>query len=489
MSEYAPGAVFVRSREAFAQIEGWLEGPEAAGLGHAALEEELAARGREVQRLLLQDHLDARAAREQRREQVTGPDGIARTRAEKGHALVLASVFGEVTVSRIAYRAPGARNVHPADAELDLPRGKHSHGLSKMAASAAARGSFEQACAEVTRRTGTRLGKRQCQQLARQAAADFGSFYAARRPPAGGPGDVLALSCDGKGIVVLPGHMRPDTARKARKKPGPKQEGRLSRGEVRNRRRVAETGAVFDITPVPRTTAGILGPGPRPPGPRTAGKWVTASIAEPAAAVVAAVFAEAARRDPGHTRTWIALADGNPHQIRRIQAEAAGRGVTVTIICDVIHVIEYLWDAAWSFFEEASPDAGPWVRARAAAILDGHAAGVAAALRRAAASLPRARRKAAHKTAAYLDAKAPYLDYPTALARGWPISSGVIEGTCRHLVKDRMDITGARWGIPTAEAILQLRALHANGDFDAYWAYHLHQEHQRNHGHAYAHAA
>ncbi len=141
-SEYAPDAAFARSREAFAQAEEWLAGPEAAGLGHAALEEELAARGREMQRRLLQDHLDLRAAREQRRERVTGPDGIVRTRAEAGHCRLLCSVFGPVEVSRIAYRAPGAPNVHPADAELSPPRGRHSHGLSKMAASASARGSF-----------------------------------------------------------------------------------------------------------------------------------------------------------------------------------------------------------------------------------------------------------------------------------------------------------------------------------------------------------
>ena len=105
---------------------------------------------------------------------------------------------------------------------------------------------------------------------------------------------------------------------------------------------------------------------------------------------------------------------------------------------------------------------------------------MAAALRTAASGLSKARRQTAVKTARYLDAKAPYLDYPAALAAGWPISSGVIEGTCRHLVKDRMDITGARWGITTAEAVLKLRALQANGDFDTYWTYHLQREHQRN---------
>jgi len=490
MSGYAPDAAFACSREAFAQAEEWLSGDEAAGLEHAVLEEQLEARGREIQRRLLQDHLDLRAAREPRREQVTGPDGICRTRAEARHTRPLASVFGPVTVTRIAYRAASARNVHPADAALNLPPGKHSHGLSGRVARAAARGSFEQACADIVRQTGARLGKRQCQELTRHAAADFEDFYASEqhRPPGAAPGDALAVSCDGKGIVVLPGQMRPDTARKMRKAV-PKQDGRLSRGEVRNRKRVAETGAVFDITPVPRTTQDILDPGLRPPGPKAAGKWVTASVAADAAAVVASTFAEADRRDPGRRRTWIALADGNVHQLRRIRAEAAARGIPITIICDFIHVIEYLWTAAWCFFPEASPQAGPWVRARAAAILDGHAAEVAAALRTAASGLSKARRQTAVKTARYLDAKAPYLDYPAALAAGWPISSGVIEGTCRHLVKDRMDITGARWGITTAEAVLKLRALQANGDFDEYWTYHRHREHQRNHGSSYTLAA
>jgi hypothetical protein len=348
MPGYAPEVAFARSREAFADIEGWLDGPQAAGLEHGALEEQLEARGREVLRLLLQDHLDLRAAREQRRQGVTGPDGVPRTRAEAGHARLLATVFGPVTVCRIAYRAPGAPNAHPADAELNLPPGRHSHGLSRKVASGAARDSFGQVCAEVTSATGSRLGKRQAQELTRQAAADFAEFYASREhrpPPGSGPGDVLALSCDGKGIVVLPEAMRRDTARKAGKKPGPKQDGRLSRGEVRNRRRIAEVGAVFDITPVPRTAADILpGPGHRPgrppAAPRARRKWVTASVAAAAADVVASVFAEAGRRDPDGRRTWIALADGNVHQLDRIRAEAAARNVPVTIICDFIHVLE-----------------------------------------------------------------------------------------------------------------------------------------------------
>ena len=441
MPGYAQETGFARSREAFARIEGWLAGTAAAGLGHAAVEEQLAARGRELLRLLFQDHLDARAAAEPRRARVTGPDGIGRTRAERGHARPLASVFGAVTVTRIAYRAPGAPRVHPADEQLDLPAGRHSHGLAKLAAAAAARGSLAAACAQVRGQTGCALGTRQCQQLARHAACDFEDFYASRRPPPA-PGAVLVLEVDGKGIAVRPGQLRPRSERAARRSV-PKQDGRLSRGEVRTRKRMAETAAVFDLTPVPRTTADILDPGPRPPGPRAAGKWLTASITAGAADVVAAAFAEADRRDPHRQRTWIALADGNKDQIRWLTAQAAARGITLPIVIDLIHVTEYLWDAAWAFFPEASPEAGPWVRDRTAALLDGHARQVAAALRAAASQLSAAKRKTAARTARYLEAKAPWLDYPRALAAGWPISTGVIEGACRHLVQDRMVFSSA----------------------------------------------
>jgi hypothetical protein len=483
VSGYAGGGVFARAREAFAEAEGWLSGPGAAGLGHAALEKGIAARGREIQRLLLQDHLSALAAAEPRLARVTGPDGVVRTQAERGRARALASIFGPVTVSRIAYRAAGVPAVHPLDAELGLPPGRHSHGLAEMTAAEVVRVALEPGCVQVRARTGCRLGTRQAQQLARVAACDFDGFYASRPAPLAVAGEVVVLSCDAKGIRMRPGELRPRAARQAAAAV-PQQDGRLSQGEVRTRRRMAAVGAVWVITPAPRTTADILGPDPRAEGPGTRRKWLTASIAEDAAGVIAAVFAEADRRDPGHERPWIALADGNKDQIAQIKAQAAARGITVTVICDLIHVTEYLWDATWCFHPRASRDAGGWVRDRTAQILDGGPAGaaaVAAALRDAAAGLGKTRRTTAEKTAGYLQAKAPYLDYPAALAAGWPIATGVIEGACRHLVKDRMDITGARWGVATAEAILKLRAIWANGDWDDYWTWHLQQEHQRNH--------
>ena len=118
----------------------------------------------------------------------------------------------------------------------------------------------------------------------------------------------------------------------------------------------------------------------------------------------------------------------------------------MTILIDLVHVLEYLWGAAWCFFPEADPDAETWVRERALAILHGHARQVAAGIRRRAtnARLAKAKRRKADRCATYLVNKARYLDYPSALAAGWPIATGIIEGACRHLVADRMDITGAR---------------------------------------------
>jgi hypothetical protein len=130
---------FAASRAAFAALLVELGGEGAARLGHAELEEVLDLRGRELLRRLYQDHLELRRLREERAvgahpAAVTGPDGVIRRAVETGHRRLLSTVFGTVTVGRCAWRAKGQRNVYPADAALRLPRGRHSHGLRRLAA-------------------------------------------------------------------------------------------------------------------------------------------------------------------------------------------------------------------------------------------------------------------------------------------------------------------------------------------------------------------
>jgi hypothetical protein len=477
---------FTASDVVFATVRDWLGSSEATALEHAELEDQLDTKGRELMRQLLQDHLDLRAQRETR-VQVRDAAGMTHGAVEAGHARGLSTVFGQVEVTRLAYRRRGHPNLHPADALLNLPAEKHSHGLRHLAAIEGARGSFDGTVAAIERCAGQALGKRQVEALAARTAVDFGDYYAGRLPPAADPGDVLVISCDGKGIVMRPGALRAATA-KAAAAGTTKLATRLSKGEKRNRKRMAEVASVYDLTPVPRVPADILpaaadADAGRTPAPTAKGKWVMASVVDDAAAVVARIFDQAQRRDPGHNRPWVALVDGNNHQIERIHAEARRRGVQVAVVVDFVHVLEYLWRAAWSFFDEADPDAETWVHDKATAVLAGQATRVAAAIRRKATyhHLDPSRRANADLCAKYLTNKAPYLDYTHALAQGCPIATGVIEGACRHLVKDRMDLTGARWGLDGAEAVLKLRALGSNGDFDDYWRYHLAQEKRRNH--------
>ncbi len=139
------------------------------------------------------------------------------------------------------------------------------------------------------------------------------------------------------------------------------------------------------------------------------------------------------------------------------------------------------YKAAWSLHAAGDPAAEDWVAVKALAVLAGDSARVAAEITAEAdaAGLTAGQRNGADTCVRYLTSKQEFLRYDQALAAGWPIATGVIEGACRHLIGDRLDITRARWGLDGAEAILTLRAVISNGDFDEYWRFHLAREHQR----------
>ena len=467
-----------------------LTGPAAAQMSFDEIEQQVMVRGRELLRMVTQQVMDERAAGEQRRPGIAGADGIPRTRAERGHARTVVTWFGPVTVRRLAYRAPGAPNLYPADAALNLPVRRYSWAVQQAAVRYALAGSYEQAQLWLQDLTGISIGKQQLEQILAEAAGDAPGFYPSRPAaccPAGLP---LAISADGKGVAMRPGARRAETARKARHRAPQAFGSRLGTGQKAGHKRIAETGAVFDVQPPdePRTPEQILGRAPgqsAPDGPQAVNRWYTVQIAASRAATIAAVFDQAERRDPGHARPWIALVDGDRHQIQVIRDQAAARGITVTILVDFIHVLEYLWKAAWCFCPPRDPAAEDWVTAQGLDILHGRVAQVISQIQAlAAADPPRPgseHDKIIARTLSYLQAKEPYLDYPRALAAGWPIATGVIEGACRHLVQDRMAITGARWSLPGAQAMLWLRAIRGNGDLNQYWHWHITQERHRNH--------
>ncbi len=169
-----------------------------------------------------------------------GADRVARTRVERGHGRRLVTLVGSVAVARLAYRAAGASNLNPADAGLNLPVGAHSHGLARLVALEAARGSFDDAGAVLERTTGVRVAKRQLVELARDGAADIAAFYDQQRPGVAEAGRLLVLQFDGKGVVVRPEGLRPATA-KAAAVATRRLATRLSLGEKNDRKRIYAT--------------------------------------------------------------------------------------------------------------------------------------------------------------------------------------------------------------------------------------------------------
>lgn len=230
------------SRAVFDTVVAFLDGDEAAGMDHGELEDQLQQRSRQLFCRLFQDHLDRRAQRERRVEAVTDADGVGRPSVETGHHRGLATVFSDVDVERFAYRCRGRANLHPADGVLNLPVERHSHGLRRLAATEAARGSFQDATEAIGRACGQQVGKRQVEELTRRAAADVEGFYATVEREAAYDADVLVISCDAKGIVMRPDSLRPAT-HKAAAAATTKVQTRLSKGEKRYRKRLAEVGA------------------------------------------------------------------------------------------------------------------------------------------------------------------------------------------------------------------------------------------------------
>lgn len=266
------------------------------------------------------------------------------------------------------------------------------------------------------------------------------------------------------------------------------------RKERTHDRRMAVVTAVWDQDPAVRTAAQIVDH-LRPPAQRTSdpaagrlpapqNKRVWATVVAAQRLAVATMFDEATRRDPDHRRRWVVLVDGATGQRDAILAEAARRGVRVTLVMDLLHVVHYLWLAGNALHPKDAAGAEQWVRTYIEKVLTRPIVDVVAGIRQSA-TLRGAhgqRRAAVLKCVTYLRARARWLDYTAALAAGLPIASGVIEGACRHLVQDRLGMTGARWDLPMAEAVLRLRALRSSGHWEAYVAFHTQRENFRNHG-------
>ena len=487
---------------------------------HRQIESLLKSDGYELLRLLMQGYLDQRSKSEVKYAEVVGTDDKVRPHC-RPRSRALKTLFGEVTVKRLGYSADDATSLFPLDAALNLHDDKYSQGLRCKIAQQAATGSFDEAVKAIEQDTGTEVAKRQCEELSQSLSVDFEPYYASQ---AGAPAKtnqiamlgqsdtdhvcapevpvaasvkaepvalsstvpqpgLLILTLDGKGVVMRKQDLR-EATRKAAQNDQHKLQTRLSPGEKHHRKRMATVAAVYEVDPYLRSAAQIMSKDQTPMSkrPKVQNKRVWASLRQEPAEVIEQMFAEANRRDPEHKKTWLVLIDGADPQRRDVDAAIARHRSDTVIIQDFVHALEYLWKAAYCLYATGSSQAEDWVQKHAVALLEGKLSGVVAGMHRSA-----THRKLPDKDRAALDTCANYLlknkkrfDYATALKNGWPIATGIIEGACRHLVKDRMDLTGACWSLDGAEAVLKLRALHCSGDLEPYLCFHFEQEKIRN---------
>lgn len=484
---------FAAADQANASISEFLRSKEACQVKHSELERQLEGMGRELLRKLLQAHLDLRQPG-QAVEPVCDAAGTPLTPTPVQERS-LESIFGTVEVARTGYRAPDTPSLHPLDGALNLPPEKYSLEVRRRVAMEAAKSSFDEGIKTLEVYSGAHVPKRQFEELVIRAAQDFEAFYGDRQTRARADphsGSILVLTVDGKGVVMRPEDLREPTQRAAAAR-AKTFTARLGSGRRLHAKRMAAVAAIYTVEPFVRTAEQILPESPTleetgPARPRPEHKRVWASLAQSPEAVIGEMFKEAARRDPKRQKRWVALVDGNLPQIDHLQRLAEERKIPLIIIVDFIHVAQYVWKAAGAFFPGQELAQDRWTRAHLLEILRGKASLVAAGMRRSATlrEMAAVERKPVDDCADYLLDYSPYLQYDKALAEGVPIATGVIEGACRHLVEDRMNLTGARWRLRGAEAVLRLRALRSSNDFDAYWQFHEQREYERHHASRYA---
>jgi hypothetical protein len=226
---------------------------------------------------------------------------------------------------------------------------------------------------------------------------------------------------------------------------------------------MAAVGAVYTIEPFARTADEVIDEVMRKKAakrrPRPTHKRVRAELLVGKVALFLWPADEVIRRNPRGSKTPVFLSDGE-----RALHDRQGEYLPEDAVCilDLFHVMERLWKAAWCFFDEATekPEAQEWVEKHLRMLLEGEVRDVISGLgqMRTKRGLKGTRRKTIEGVTGYLGRNRDRMKYDESLAAGYPIGSGVVEGACRHLVKDRLERAGMRWHPDGAQAMLDLRA-------------------------------
>jgi hypothetical protein len=418
---------------------------------------------------------------------VTLPDGREVQRLEELHARRYVSIFGPFTLERTVYgsREGQALEFVPLDERLQLPESAFSYVLQDWDQALAMEQPFGQVSQTIERILKLKQSVDSLEGVNRQQAQDVAAFRDLQgSPPAAEEGQLVVVTADCKGIVIR-GQGTPTVCG-----------GERPAGQRANQKRMAAVAAVYTVDPYVRTADDVVAalfrdpdyePGPRP---KPCHKRVWASLpqegSQPRSSIAVVfdwVWWEFAQRNPELTRSTVCLCDG-----QEALWQACADGVLDedrVDVLDLLHVTPRLWAAAKLLYGEKSKEVLPFVRQRVTQVLEGKVETVIRTLRRLAQerSLPSAKKKALGRICSYLNKNRHRMRYDEYLRQGYPIASGVIEGACRHLIKDRMERAGMHWTLTGAQAMLDLRSLWIGGDWQAFQQQRIEHETERLYPH------
>jgi hypothetical protein len=423
-----------------------------------------------------------------------GERKLVRLKAKKQRAY--SSIFGKITFRRYVYGSRDKQKVEwvPLDAKLGMPAAEQSYVLEDLLQKLVAQLPYGEAVERLEDFLGVNIGQRTAEAMASRLSDYSVSFRRSQSPPkAEAEGEIMVMTLDGKGVPVRRplehrlqeecGIARPVWKSRVKYEKSSK---RRQRGEPKSRKQMAYVGIVYSIDPFVRTAAEIVQEVQRKkcrddrPPPRNKRAWAEMTqiregeVSDGQPRLFIELACEVRLRTRRQSKPLVCVMDGQ-RSFRKLFQHFA----QVTPILDIYHGIERLWNAAHCFHADCSLGAEQFVDRYLQMLLEGKVGSVIGAFKRFVQKLRKGKRKNLEKVITYLENNRDYMRYDKYLESGYPIGSGVVEGACRHVVKDRMEQSGMRWEAEGAQAVLNLRAIHINGDWNDFIQHRIQTEQAR----------
>jgi hypothetical protein len=398
-------------------------------------------------------------------------------RSRELHTKKYHSIFGRLEIKRYVYhtREQQAAVYVPTDAKLGLPAEEQSYVLEDWSQRLTTNQPYAEARDILRELLGIEITVRALEHMNQRLAKHVNPYWqSASTPPSEEEGEILVVCADGKGVPMRQSQQDRYEQELGKKKPKrrwkpayAKTTKRRTRGEPKSCKQMAYLGVVYSVDPFVRAPEEILQElrreakqetRPEPQHKRFRAElndidYEMNQISYGQPRLFDWLAAEVKARDPNEQKTVVCLMDGQ-HSLWYWKHERLQRAVG---ILDIYHVLEKLWEAAHCFHRESSLEAEEFVSKYLDMMLAGNTGSVVGVFRRFAKSLRGAKLKNLQTVIRFFHNNKQYMHYGEYIKAGYPIGSGVVEGGCRHVVRDRMELSGMRWTVPGAQGMLRLR--------------------------------